>query len=155
MTRYVDLPCSLRDLLHPPDCQGQVRRNRLLSLLNESVEHHKLFFVKAKEQTRGPLTWQVGSDFPKAILEASNQRHADRPSELDAHQIHTDDSTFLLVEIPQPIEHGFASGRCSEEPDRDFPQLLLRHWVPPSQYVPDSVHCLGTSLALSWNCANR
>src|SRR3954454_18302512 len=99
MTRHVDLPSSIHDLLHSPDCQGQVSGSRLLGALYKSVEHHERLLVRAKQETCDPLTREIGSDFPEPVLQAPYQGHADRPPELDPHQVDADDRRSSLSKV--------------------------------------------------------
>ena len=68
-------------------------------------------------------------------------RPSNRPAELNAHQVLTDDISVGLVQAAQPIPHNFRAGRGSIKDDRYFARRSF-HNAPYNRHVPYNEHSI-------------
>jgi hypothetical protein len=85
--------------------QGQVFIGRLPGLLDETMKNHDFALMDAEQNAGDPTARKVASQFPQAIAHGTAERHPNRPSELNPHEVLPDRIPIAFVQTAQPIAH--------------------------------------------------
>lgn len=88
------------------------------------MKQHHLTVLNTEKNARDRLR-EIGSDFKQPSPEWPACWHADGPSELDGHDIHTDRPAFCARLLQQPLPDRLSAGHVSVESSGE--SLLDRH----------------------------
>src|SRR5947207_1085817 len=87
---------SLRDLLHPLSCQGQILRRSPLALLDEAVQQDHTAPRDAEHHTRDAVAGKAATNLPEPCTQRPAYGHSYRPPILGTGDVLTDHAAVLL-----------------------------------------------------------
>src|SRR5215475_14012797 len=95
---FLFMPISSRGKFAPaPARKCQVFVRRLSGLLDEAVKNQDSALTDAKQNSGDSAPGKITSDFPQPLTHRTAERHPDRPSVLNPHEILSDDIAVRLI----------------------------------------------------------
>jgi hypothetical protein len=85
-----------------------------LALLDKAVQQYHRASGYCEQYARNGVV-QVDPGFPKSFVQLSDQRHAQRPSDLDRHDLGADHSHVFARQSDEPVANGLVACFCAVE----------------------------------------